>query len=81
MKRVNDNDNDHSLSQLPVHKAQTCPEGQCAWVVAPLWLAKEICSMQEDDLNKAFRSDLLPLEVKWSCIGAGKDMWFTQDAS
>ena len=27
----NDNDNDHSSSQLRVHKALTCPEGQSAW--------------------------------------------------
>ena len=30
----NDNDNDHSFSQLPVHKALTCPKGQSAWAVA-----------------------------------------------
>ena len=27
----NDNDNDHSSSQLRVHKALTCPEGHSAW--------------------------------------------------
>ena len=30
----NDNDNDHSSNQLPVHKALTCPDGQSAWAVA-----------------------------------------------
>ena len=37
----NDNDNDHSFSQLPKHKALTCPKGQSAWAVA----AKEIRSV------------------------------------
>ena len=34
---------------------------------------------QKGELNKVFRSDLLPLEVKRSCIYAGTDMCFTQD--
>lgn len=33
------NDNDHSSSQLSVHKALTCPEGHSAWAVVPPWLA------------------------------------------
>ena len=75
---VNDNDNDHSFSELSVHKALTCPEGLSAWAVAPPWLAKEIRSMQKDELNKAFRSDLLPLGIKWFCICAKKEMCYTQ---
>ena len=43
----NDCDSDHSFSQLPVHKALTCPWGQGPWVVALPWLAKEICSMHK----------------------------------
>ena len=38
----NDNDHDHSFSQLPVHKALTCPEVHIAWVVVPPLFAKEI---------------------------------------
>ena len=29
--------------------------------------------------NTVFRSDLLPLEVEWSCICPGKEMCFNQD--
>ena len=35
-------------------------------------------SMQ-DSLNNVFSSDLLPLEVKWTCICAGKEVRFTRD--
>ena len=31
----NGNDDDRSFSQLPVHKALTCPAGQSAWAVPP----------------------------------------------
>ena len=71
--------NDHS-SQLPVNKALTCPEGQSAGAVASPWLAKEIRSVQKDEVVrslrsvKEFRSDLLPLGIKRSCIGVGKEM-------
>ena len=34
-----DNDNDHSFSQLPVHKAPSCPKGQSAWAVGQRKLA------------------------------------------
>ena len=34
--------------------------------------------MQEEKLNKVFRSDLLPLEIKWSYICAGKEMRYNQ---
>ena len=30
----NDSDNDHSSSQVSVHQALTCPEGQSAWALA-----------------------------------------------
>ena len=30
-------------------------------------------------LVKVFDSDVLPVEMKWSCICAGKEMWFTED--
>ena len=73
----NDNDNDHSFNQLPDNRALACPRGQSAWVAAPPKLAKEVRSMQ-NKLNKVFRSDLLPLETKWSCICAGKEMCYTQ---
>ena len=69
--------NDHS-SQLPVNKALTCPEGQSAGAVASPWLAKEIRSVQKDEVVrslrsvKEFRSDLLPLGIKRSCIGVGR---------
>ena len=34
-------DDDHSFSQLPVHKALTCPEGQSAWAwPLPGWRKK-----------------------------------------
>ena len=72
-------DNDHSFNQLPEHKALTCPKGQNAWAVAPPWLAKETRSMQQKKLVNVFRSDLLPLDMKRSCICAGQEMWFTQD--
>ena len=71
-------DTDHSFSQLPVHKALTYPEGQGARAVAPPWLVKETRSMHKK-INQVFRSDLLPLEMKWSCNCAGKEMCFTQD--
>ena len=29
-----DNDDDHSLSQIPGHEALTCPDGQGAWAMA-----------------------------------------------
>ena len=74
----NDFDNDHSFGQLPVHKALTCSEGQSAWSVAPPRLAKEIRSMHLS-LIKVLRSDLLPLEIKRSCICAGKEMCCTQN--
>ena len=32
---VNDNDSDHSFSQLSEHKTLTRPEGQSAWALAP----------------------------------------------
>ena len=32
----NDNESDHSLSQLSVHKTLACPEGHSAWALAPL---------------------------------------------
>ena len=35
--------------------------------------------MQKEELNKVFGSDLLPLEIKWSCIGAGKEKCYTQN--
>ena len=34
--------------------------------------------MQKDELIKVLRLDLLPLEIKWSCICAGKEMCHTQ---
>ena len=74
----NGNDNGHSFSQRPVHKALTCPQGRVLGSCSTPWLAKEIPSKQKI-LNNVFRSDLLPLEVKWSCICAGKEMCFTQD--
>ena len=33
MRSPRDNNNDHSSSQLSVHKALTCPAGQSAWVI------------------------------------------------
>ena len=64
----NDTDNDHSLSQLFVHQALTCPKGQSAWPwPLPVWRRKLAqCKI------KVFRSDLLPLDMKWSCICAGR---------
>ena len=44
---VDDNDNDHSSSQLPVNKSLTFPKGQSAWAVAPPRLAKETRSMHK----------------------------------
>ena len=34
--------------------------------------------MQKEELNKVFRSGLSPLEIKWSCICARKEMCYTQ---
>ena len=75
----NDNDNDHSYSQLPVNKALTCPKGSECLAVAFPWLAKEIRPKRKEELNNVFGSDLLPLEVKWACICARKELRFTQD--
>ena len=50
------NDNDHSFSELPVDKALTFPEGR------ELGLWRLLRSTQKQ-LNKVFRSDLLPLEI------------------
>ena len=33
----------------------------------------------QDNLHNVFRSDLWPLEVKWACICARKELRFTQD--
>ena len=73
---VNDNDNDmnHSFSQLHVHKALTCPKGQSAGAVTPPWLSKDIRSMHR--IND--QSELLPFETKWSCICAGKETCYAQ---
>ena len=73
----NDNDNDHSHSQLLVNKALTCTKGQ-EWLGRGPSLAKDIRSMERVELNKVFRSDLLPLGKKWSCICVGKAMCCTQ---
>ena len=42
------NDNDHSFSQLPVHKALTCPQGWSAWAAAPSSWRRKIRSMQKN---------------------------------
>ena len=34
-RHINDNDNDHLSSQLSVHRALTCSEGQGGWALAP----------------------------------------------
>ena len=73
-------DNDHSFSQLPVHKALTRPQGQSAWAVASLvGEGKSLSAKKKKPLNNVFRSHLLPLEIQCSCICAGKEMCFTQD--
>ena len=46
--------------------------------VDPRWLVKEIRSMQKDELDDVFTSDLLPLGRVWSCICVGKDKCCTQ---
>jgi len=38
---------------------------------------EEKSSLDADTLNNVFRSDLLPLEVKWACICAWKELRFT----
>ena len=47
--------------------------------MSPLWLAKENSLNVHKLIDQSTtRSDLLPLERKWSCICAGKDMYYTQ---
>ena len=63
------NDNDHSVSQLPVHKALTYPYGQCEWALAPSLFGESFASCRN---NLYTYSDLVPLEINWSCTCARK---------
>ena len=45
----------------------------------PSLVDKEASLDAKTQINKVFRSDLLPLGAKWSHICAGKEMCFTQD--
>ena len=67
----NDNDKDHSFSQLSVHKALTCPEGQSSWSVAPSLYGEKNLAPCRHNSSRYSCSDLLPVEIKWSCICAG----------
>ena len=74
----NEKDNDHAFSQLSALKALTCR----ARVRGPwpsLVSQGNSVNAKKNYQSRCFRSDLLPLETKWSCIGAGKEMCFTQD--
>ena len=62
-----DNDNDHSFSQLPKHKALTCPEGQLACAVGPHRLVKEIRSYKSKfclQKRTRIKSKLKPTDTK-----------------
>ena len=51
-----------------------------ALAVSPPCLAnKKKTRLMQNKLNNVFRTDLLPLEVKWACICARKELRFTQD--
>ena len=75
----------HPLSGMITHSVESLqqsaalPGGQSAWTLAPPCLAKEKTRSTQDKLNNVLRSDLLPLEVKWACICAGKALRFAQD--
>ena len=60
-------DDDRSFSELSVHKALTCPEGQSTWGRGPSpgWRGK--LAPCKKNCSKVFRSDL---RMNWSCICA-----------
>ena len=66
-----DNDNDHSSSQLFVHKALTSLEGQSA---APSLFGEKFVWCR-NNLSKYASSDLVPFQMKWACTCWQKEMW------
>ena len=58
IKHQYDNDNDHSFSQLSVHKAPTCCEGLSAWALGP-----SLCN--EKLVPRYYCSDLVALGMRW----------------
>ena len=67
----------NSCSQPTVHQALTCPQGPVCLGRGPSRVG-EGSSLNAQKLIKVLRSDLLPLEIQWSCICAGKEMCYTQ---
>ena len=55
------------------------PQGPECLGRGPFPFGEETNRPMQNKFNNAFRSDLLPLEVKWACICAGKELRFTQD--
>ena len=65
------------ITRIPATKRWLALRPECLgpWAL-PVWREKKTRSMQ----NKSnLRSDLLPLEVRWACICARKELRFTQD--
>ena len=67
----NDNDKDHSSSELSVHKALTCPGGQSAWAFAHFLFAEKFASCR-NNLSGYTCADLATLEMKRACSCAGQ---------
>ena len=64
--RGNDNDNDHSSSQLTGHKALTYPKGQSAWAL-PLSLFGELLASCGKNLSACSCATLVTRGMKWTC--------------
>ena len=58
-----DNDTVHSFSQLAVHKALTCPDGQSAWALALSLFVEKLASCR-NNLSWLTCADLGPPELE-----------------
>ena len=57
-----DDDNDHSYTPLPVHRALTCREEQSAWAVAPVG-ERKFASQKRGYLGVLLFSDVVSTPV------------------
>ena len=65
-----------------VNSLQQCadlPEGPECLGRGPSLFGDEKTRSMQNKLNNAFRSELLPVEVKWVCMCVRKELRFTQD--
>ena len=60
-----DNDNDHSSSELSVHKTLTCPECQRAWSLAYSLFGESLASYRKD-MPRLSCAGLVPLGMTWT---------------